>query len=317
MKVAVVGATGAVGRCITKILLGLICKDSLSLFASSARVICIDGHELFVDDINNTDFSGIDLVFFSAGAKVSLVHAIRAYNAGAWVIDNSSAFRHTHPLIVPEINLSKVESRSIISNPNCIAIPLSLTLDALRSLGIDFVSVVTFQSVSGSGNKGVSALENNDHLGVYPVSISENIIPKIDDMTSNGFTKEEAKIDFETRKILGADINISATAVRVPVKRGHSMSVHLRFNESICLDLVHKLFSDKPHLSVYKDLLTPKTHVEMCPGAMVSRVRLEPNDSRGLLYWVVSDNLLKGAALNAVQIAQGIGLIREFDDACI
>lgn len=315
-KIVVVGATGLVGGCFIEELLNYFSSEQLVLLASSksaGKKINIAGNEFLVEDLAKADFKDVHIAFFSAGARVSMEYAPRAFSAGAWVIDNSSAFRSHMPLIVPEVNMGHVKERSIISNPNCAVIPLVLSFHALRQYCLKSASVVTFQSVSGSGKKGIDALQTGLHDGVYPVPISDNVIPIIDDITSNGFTKEEMKLHEETARIMDLDLPVTSTNVRVPVLRGHSMAVYLTADKPWDLVDVGNIFASCSSISVVPDLdvLTPKTHVSECPGAMVSRIRVDHSDPNKLLYWVVSDNLLKGAALNAIQIAQHLGLFRE------
>lgn len=312
-KIGVVGATGAVGRIFVATLLHYISPENLVLFAShrsAGKSIEISGVCLPVYDVAKTDFAGFSLVFFSAGALVSKQYANKAVEAGAWVIDNSSGFRENMPLIVPEINMSDISSRGIIANPNCVVVPLTLTLNALKSFGLVFTNVVTFQSVSGSGQGGINALSNPGVDEFYNAPIAGNIIPVIDTVTENGFTSEEMKISFETNKVLHTNINVTATTVRVPVLRGHSAAVYLKSARPWDLDEVRYLFSEQESLSyIVDETITPLTHVDSCPGVTVSRLRLDYNDPCGLLFWLVSDNLMKGAALNSIQIAQALDLI--------
>lgn len=315
-KIAVVGATGVVGSSFVQELLQLVPSENLLLLASSrsaGRALDFAGESLMVHDLAEQDFADVDLAFFSAGASVSLEYAPKAMLAGAWVIDNSSAFRSHMPLVVPEINQQSITSKGIIANPNCAVVPLVLTLNALRSFGLQSASVVTFQSVSGSGAKGVRALQQGEYSGVYPVPIKDNVIPFIDEVTDNGFTKEELKLKEEPPRILGLNIPVTATTVRVPVVRGHSMSVSLRSEEPWNLSRVHELLLGHASIQILPDseFLTPKTHVASCPGVMISRIRIDHSDPNVLLYWLVSDNLLKGAAMNAIQIAKGLGLLRD------
>lgn len=316
-KIAVVGATGAVGRCFVELLLDRVPASELMLCASAksaGSLLTIKQHEFIIHDLALVDFTDVKLAFFSAGASVAKAHAERAVAAGAFVVDNSSGFRETMPLVVPEINLPSLSKPQIIANPNCVVIPLCLILHALREFQLKHVSVVSFQSVSGSGNKGLSALAAGGPSAVYQAPIAGNVIPKIDDFLDNGFTKEEMKIKTETNKILQDDCLVTATAVRVPVTRGHSIAVHVTAKQAWDLERVISLLSNKPSISLVPDteLLTPKTHVQQCPGVMVSRVRLEVDNPNGLLFWLVSDNLLKGAALNSIQIAERLGLLAEF-----
>ena len=215
------------------------------------------------------------------------------------------------PLVVPEINLSTVTAKGIIANPNCAVIPLCLILHKLSEFDIFNVNVVTFQSVSGSGNKGLTALAAGGSSEVYTAPISGNVIPKIDDYLDNGYTKEEMKIVTETQKILSNNLSITPTAVRVPVEQGHSLAVHIHAKKAWDLVRVRALLSGCQSIKLVADseILTPKTHLEQCPGVMVSRVRQEYDNPYGLLFWLVSDNLNKGAALNSVQIAQALGLL--------
>lgn len=314
-KIAIIGATGAVGRKFVQLLLEIVKPEKLLLLASKKSAgssINISGRNMLVQDVSEASFSEVSLAFFSAGAEVSRKYAPKAEIAGAWVIDNSSAFRATHPLVVPEINLATIKNRGIIANPNCAVIPLCLVLHQLAEFDINKVDVVTFQSVSGSGHKGLSALAQGGVSEVYSAPIAGNIIPKIDDYLDNGYTKEEMKIVTETNKILGKNLSISPTAVRVPVQYGHSLAVHIQAKNVWNLSRVYELLSCSSSIKIVPDseILTPRTHVEFCPGVMVSRIRIEYDNPNGLLFWLVSDNLKKGAALNSVQIAQKLGLLQ-------
>ena len=268
------------------------------------------------------DFGGVDIALFSAGKDVSLELASRVVEAGALMIDNTSAFRRDSrwPLIVPEVNGHLIELKSgIIANPNCSTIQMVLALKALDdAVGIDDVRVVTYQSCSGAGQKGIDALLDETRMAlegkrsatskVHARGIAFDVVPQIGALLDNGNTEEEEKMMFETRKILQReDLRVCATCVRVPVVRSHSEVVSLVTRKALSIEEAQAILDDMPGLRV-TDIRQPgayptATQAENLFETLVGRVRRDPVDPNGLIFWIVSDNLLKGAALNAVQIA--------------
>jgi len=324
-KVAVVGATGTVGREI----LGLLAErefpiDEIYALASSkshGKDISFGDNIVKAQNIESFDFSGTDIALFSAGSYVSEKYGKKAAAAGCVVIDNGSFHRlkENVPLIVPEVNYDRIrEHKNIIANPNCNAIPLAMVLNILGSASaIKRVVVSTYQSVSGAGKGGMDELFHqtkgyyiNDRKDpeFFPKQIAFNIIPKIDELLPNGNTKEEEKIINEVQKILEDNIPISVTSVRVPVFVGHSMSVNVEFDEELSPEDAKKLFEKSPGIALINDkrsgdIITPFEIVRR-DEVFISRVRKDSSVPFGLNLWVVSDNLRKGAALNAVQIAE-------------
>jgi len=329
-KVAVVGATGNVGREMLDILAerrfpaGEVVALASERSAGNA-VPFADGPDLTVRDLATYDFKGVDIVLSSPGAKVSAVHSPRAAAAGAVVIDNTSHFRMDPeiPLVVPEVNpgaLAGYAKRRIIANPNCSTIQMVVALKPLHDLArIKRVVVATYQSTSGAGKAAMDELFEQTR-GVYandPVSktrrkftkqIAFNVIPHIDVFMPDGSTKEEWKMVEETKKILDPSIAVAATCVRVPTFIGHAESVNLEFERPVSEDAAREALKRAPGVVVVdhradEGYVTP---VE-CAGedaVYVSRIRKDPTVANGLSLWVVSDNLRKGAALNAVQIAE-------------
>jgi aspartate-semialdehyde dehydrogenase len=327
-KVAVVGATGAVGREILSTLSERqFPADDVVALASErsagTRVSFGEDDELKVQDLAGFDFKGSEIVLSSPGAKVSAEHAPRAAKAGAVVIDNTSYFRMDPdvPLVVPEVNpdaIAGYERRHIIANPNCSTIQMVVALKPLHELArIRRVVVATYQSVSGSGKGAMDELFNQTR-GVYmnePVRpeifskrIAFNAIPHIDVFMEDGFTKEEWKMAAETRKILDPTIKVSATCVRVPVFIGHAEAVNVEFESPIDEEAAREALRAQPGITlidhrVDEGYVTPAECVGEDP-VFVSRLRTDPTVENGLSMWVVADNLRKGAALNAVQIAE-------------
>ena len=326
-RVAVVGATGAVGREM------LHCLEALSFPVGSIRLaaskrsagkkIQTPWGESTVCAVEDCDFSDIDIALFSAGGAVSLAHAPRAVSQGAFVIDNTSAFRMQNDiaLIVPEINPECIpESPSIIANPNCSTIQMVLALKAIQDVaGLESVRVATYQSCSGAGQKGIDALLDETKLaivGARPNSsrvharcIAFDVVPQIGAMNADGDTEEELKMMNETRKILKfSQLRISATCVRVPVLRGHSEVVSVVTRRPLSVEEAREALSKMPGLVLTDgDDVSAYPTATQCEGrfeTLVGRVRKDHADPNGLVFWIVSDNLLKGAALNAVQIAQ-------------
>jgi aspartate-semialdehyde dehydrogenase len=328
LTVAVVGATGLVGGTIIQVLAE---RDfpirELRLMASgrsAGRATTVLGVSYPVIEATPDAFAGVDIALFSAGASVSLELAPAAVAHGATVIDNSNAWRMNPdvPLVVSQVNpLDAADHAGIIANPNCSTMQLAPVLMALRdSVGIERVVVDTYQSVSGTGSEAQAELEAQvaAHVAgepltaaVYPHPIAFNALPEIDTFLDNGYTKEEWKVVTESRKILHLpDLRISCTAVRIPVFVSHSEAVHVETTEPIDPERARRLFAAVPGVVVQDD---PGNHVYPLARdaaghdeVFVGRVRQDPSiaGGRGLAFWVVSDNLRKGAATNAVEIAE-------------
>ena len=332
-RVAVVGATGNVGR----EMLDLLAErkfpaDEVIALASprsEGEPIDYDGGVLEVKNLATFDFKGVDIAFSSPGAKVSKEYAPRAGAAGCLVIDNTSQFRMDEdvPLIVPEVNgdtlagyMARNDRRNIIANPNCSTIQLVVALKPLHQAAkIKRASVATYQSVSGAGKAGMDELYEQTRnvyaagsldKNTFTKQIAFNVIPHIDVFMDDGSTKEEWKMVHETKKILDPAIEMITTCVRVPVFIGHAEAVHLEFENAIDEEMARKALDAAPGISVIdhradEGYVTP---VE-CAGedkVYVSRIRKDPTVPHGLALWVVSDNLRKGAALNTIQIAESI-----------
>jgi aspartate-semialdehyde dehydrogenase len=331
-RVAVVGATGNVGREILNILaerqfpLEEVAAVASGRSAGSVIDFGDSGKELKVKNLEHFDFTGWDMALLAAGSKVSENYALKAAGSGCTVIDNSSLYRMDPdvPLIVPEVNADAIagyRKRNIIANPNCSTAQLVVALKPLHDAArIKRVVVATYQSVSGAGKKGMDALfeqsrnifvGDSNESGFFTKQIAFNVIPHIDDFLDDGSTKEEWKMVVETKKILGSKIKLSATCVRVPVFVGHSEAVNVEFEEELSADRAREILREAPGIMLVDKredggYVTP---VE-CVGeyaTYVSRVREDPTVEHGLSLWVVSDNLRKGAALNAVQIAELLG----------
>ena len=331
-RVVVVGATGNVGREMLQILserqfpLAEVAAVASSRSTGDRIDFGDSGEELIVKNLEHFDFSGWDMALFAAGSSVSKVHAPRAAAAGCTVIDNSSLYRMDPdvPLIVPEVNaeaLAGYKARNIIANPNCSTAQMVVALKPLHdAAGIKRVVVSTYQSVSGSGKKGMDELfsqSRNIFVGdpsepeFYSKQIAFNVIPHIDDFLDDGSTKEEWKMVVETKKILDPRIKVTATCVRVPVFVGHSESVNVEFEREISAQEAQDILREAPGVMLV-DKREPGGYVTPveCVGdyaTFVSRVREDSTVENGLNLWVVSDNLRKGAALNAVQIAEMLG----------
>jgi aspartate-semialdehyde dehydrogenase len=327
-RVAVVGATGNVGREIIKTLSERdFPADEVIALASRASVgkeISFGENKILeVQALEGFDFSGIDFGLFSPGASVSRVHAPRAADAGCVVIDNTSEFRMDEdvPLVVPEVNghtIGDFRQRNIIANPNCSTIQMVMALKPLHDLvPIKRIVVATYQSVSGSGKAAMDELFDhtraifmNDRKTpeLFPKTIAFNVIPHIDVFMPDGSTKEETKLLRETQKILDADIALSATCVRVPTFIGHAEALNIEFHDRLNEDEAREALAEAPGVVVLDErhdggYVTPVD----CAGedaTYVSRIRQDSSVPNGLNMWVVSDNLRKGAALNAVQIAE-------------
>lgn len=319
MKVAVIGSTGMVGKVILEVLQERAFPVSQLIPVSSSKSVgkqvVFNGKEIKIVSMEDALGSKPDIALFSAGGSVSLEWAPRFAQAGTKVIDNSSAWRMEKALIVPEINGSSLSSEDqIIANPNCSTIQLVMALKPLHDqYKINRIVVSTYQSISGTGVKAVQQLQNeiNQEKGemAYPYPIHENVLPHCDVFEENGYTKEEMKLVKETKKILGDNnINITATAVRVPVKGGHSESVNVSFENDFELANVRKLLNDMPGVTVQDN---PDVNTYPMPiyahgkdDVFVGRIRRDFSQPKTLNMWVVADNLRKGAATNAVQIAQ-------------
>ena len=325
-NVAVAGATGAVGRKMLEILeerkFPVATLKALASAKSVGQTLTFNGGPVTVEELNENSFEGVDISLFSAGASVSRQFAPSAVKSGCIVIDNSSAFRMEPdvPLVVPEVNPDAINSNAgIIANPNCSTIQMVVVLKPIHDkFKIKRVVVSTFQSVSGSGQKAIKELQNQiknlldgktAELNVYPHQIAFNCIPHIDIFLDNGYTKEEMKMIDETRKILGdPSIMVSPTTVRVPVFYSHSESINVETLRPINAREVRELLSgmdgirvtDNPETNEYPLAIDGAGKDEV----FVGRIRDDISCKNAINFWVVSDNLRKGAALNAVQIAE-------------
>lgn len=320
MKIAVVGATGLVGHEILAVLEEMnFPVDELIPVATEKSVgkkISFKNKEFTVTDMQSAIDAKPTLAIFSAGGNTSLEWAPKFAAAGIKVIDNSSAWRMdpSKKLIVPEINANQLDERDmIIANPNCSTIQLVMVLAPLhKKYGVKRVVVSTYQSISGTGAKAIQQLDN-EKAGIkgemaYPYTILENCLPHCDVFLENGYTKEEMKLTNETKKILDPSINVTATAVRVPVRGGHSESVNITFENDFDLTEIRNLLS-KTEGIVLKD--NPDTNTYPMPlfargknDVFVGRIRRDESQTNSLNLWIVADNLRKGAATNAVQIAK-------------
>ena len=327
-KVAVVGATGAVGETMLSILaerrfpVGELV--ALASERSAGSHVAFGDDEVLVQDLASFDPAGVDIALFSAGGATSREYAPKFAAAGAVVIDNSSTFRYDDdvPLVVSEVNpeAAKERPRGIIANPNCSTMQLMPVLAPLhRAYGIERVNVATYQSVSGGGRSAMEELGRQTAALLsfqdpepqkFPVQIAFNLIPHIDEFLDNGYTKEEMKLVWETRKILGDDnIQVNPTAVRVPVFFGHSEAVAIETRNKVGADEARALLAQAPGVEVVDERKpggypTPVTHASGKDAVFVGRIREDLSHPRGLNLWVVADNIRKGAALNAVQIAE-------------
>ncbi len=316
-NVAVVGATGLVGRTILKVLEERNFPiDKLTLLASGrskGEEITYGGRKEVVEELREDSFENdIDIAFFAAGGSISEKYAPIAASKGVIVIDNSSIFRMNDnvPLVVPEVNSEDIFlNKGIIANPNCSTIQCMLPLKAIdKEYRIKRVVYSTYQSVSGSGLKGLKDLEE-EKVEFYPYGIKGNVLPHIDVFLENGYTKEEMKMIEESRKILHRnDLKVTATTVRVPVKFSHSVSINIELEEEFDLGAIRESLSSYPGI-VVKD--NPKKNEYPMPidtqgrdEVYVGRIRRDFSTKYGLNIWVVADNIRKGAATNAVQIAQ-------------
>ena len=326
-RVAVVGATGAVGGAMLEVLAARrFPVSALYLLAgprSAGRELVWQGRSVRVEPLAAFDFGRADLALFSAGAAVSAEYAPRAVAAGCRVVDNTSQFRMQDdvPLVVPEVNREALAGYEggIVANPNCSTIQMVVALKPLHdAVGLARVNVCTYQSVSGSGRRAMEELAGQSRAvldgdtpapgEVYPLPISFNVLPHIDTFQDNGYTREEMKMVLETRKILGEPrLPVNPTAVRVPVFRGHAEAVHLELREPLDAARARELLRHAPGVEVLDEPRPggyPTPAVEGGDAVYVGRIRNDISHPCGLNLWIVSDNLLKGAALNSVQIAE-------------
>jgi len=328
-NVAVVGATGAVGETMLSILAERkFPADRVHAVASARSAgskVQYAGHYLTVEDLDTFDFSTVQIGLFSPGASVSAVYAPKAAAAGCVVIDNTSQFRYDAdiPLVVPEVNpaaIAEYRNRGIIANPNCSTIQMLVALKPIYdAVGIERINVCTYQAVSGTGKEAIEELARQTaellngkptENKVYPRQIAFNCLPQIDVFMDNGYTKEEMKMVWETRKIMGDDrIQVNPTAVRVPVFYGHSEAVHIETREKIDPETARALLRKAPGVKLLDERKdggypTAVTEAANHDPVYVGRIREDISHPRGLNLWVVSDNVRKGAALNSVQIAE-------------
>ncbi|ALC85981.1 aspartate-semialdehyde dehydrogenase [Bacillus sp. FJAT-22090] len=341
--VAVVGATGAVGqKIIEKLVERSFPYSTLKLLASkksAGKQVEVNGSSYTIEEATPDSFEGVDVAFFSAGGAISKALAKEASNRGAIVIDNTSAFRMDKdtPLVVPEVNKQVLhEQTGIIANPNCSTIQMVCALEPIRQqFGLNKVIVSTYQAVSGAGAAAIEELTvqseaiqvKNPQPQILPVKSAEkhypiagNVIPQIDVFETDGFTFEEHKMMNETKKIMSmSELSIAATCVRVPVVTGHSESVYIEVdNENVTVNDIREVLStakgitvqDKPEQQHY-----PMPYfAEDEDDVFVGRIRKDPSSKKGFHMWIVSDNLLKGAALNSIQIAEALieeGILKE------
>lgn len=327
-NVAVLGATGVVGEALLSILderqFPVEKVFALASERSAGEAVAFGRRELIVEDAAKFDFSQVQIGLFSAGGKTSEHYAPIATEAGCIVIDNTSQFRYEEdvPLIVPEVNLgslSEYRQRGIIANPNCSTIQMVVALKPIYDrVGIERIHVTTYQSVSGAGRGGIHELESQirelmNGYGIerkiFPKQIAFNVIPQIDVFLDNGYTREEMKMFWETQKILGdSSIQVNATAVRVPVFYGHSEAIHIETRDKITVDEACELLRQAPGVILLDEPDYPTAMPEGTEkdAVYVGRVREDFTHPRGLNMWVVADNIRKGAALNAVQIAEAL-----------
>lgn len=313
--VAIVGATGMVGRQFVSILEEFnFPVETLYAFASKRSAntyIPFKEQNILVEELTTESFDRpIDIAFFSAGSEISKTFGPQAASKGILVIDNSSQWRLDPqvPLIVPEVNFSDVYSHKyLIANPNCSTIQSMIPLQALKSFGITEVMYTTYQAVSGSGYRGVNDLQREEATPYqfYPKEIKGNVIPQIDVLLDNQFTKEEMKMREETRKILHLPtLPVSATCVRVPVLNGHSVSIAVTLSEEITRAHMLHALTQQPGLRLMEDQIPTPMESSGQDDILVGRIRQDLDNKYRWHLWVVADNIRKGAASNAVSIAQ-------------
>ena len=329
LNVAIVGVTGAVGEALLTVLqerkFSIKTLYPLASARSVGKTVSFKRQELDVLDLAEFDFSQADIALFSAGSAVSKEYAPKAVAAGCIVVDNTSCFRYEDdiPLIVPEVNahcIVQYEKRGIIANPNCSTIQMVVALKPIYdAVGIHRINVATYQSVSGTGKKAITELiaQMGDLLNgipaksdVYPKQIAFNALPHIDQFEENGYTREEMKMVWETRKIFeDQEIMVNPTAVRVPVIYGHSEAIHLELKKPLSAAQARALLQKAPGVKVIDNPAklaypTAISHAVGHDDVFVGRIRQDISHPNGLNLWVVADNIRKGAATNAVQIAE-------------
>jgi aspartate-semialdehyde dehydrogenase len=327
MKVAIVGVSGAVGQEFLKVLEERkFPVDELVLFGSersAGKEYTFKGKILVVKELkHNDDFKGIDIALVSAGAGTSKEYAETITKFGTLMIDNSSAFRMDDavPLVVPEVNAADAVNRpkQIIANPNCSTIQMVVALQPIEELShIVRIHVSTYQAASGAGAQGITELgqqikqvANGEEVTIskFPYQLAMNIIPHIDVFLDNGYTKEEMKMHFETRKIMHSDVMVSATCVRVPVMRNHSESVWIETERELSVEEVKNALKKAPGIILFDDPSQKKypmpLYCESEDDVFVGRIRKDTANPKGIVFWCVGDQIKKGAALNAVQIAE-------------
>jgi aspartate-semialdehyde dehydrogenase len=329
LNIAVVGVTGAVGEALLNILeerkFPVANLYPLASERSIGKTVNFNNQTIEVQDLSCFDFKQADLAFFSAGGQVSEQYVPIATAAGCVVIDNTSCFRYDDdvPLIIPEVNPERIfdyRKRNIIANPNCSTIQMLVALKPLHDAAeITRINVATYQAVSGTGNKAISELigQVTELLNgrpaksdVYPQQIAFNVLPHIDVFQENGYTREEMKMVWETQKILGnSNIMVNPTTVRVPVIYGHSEAIHVEFKSPLTAEKARKLLAKAPGVKVIDNpgklqYPTPMRNAAGCDEVFVGRIRQDISHPCGLNLWVVADNIRKGAATNAVQIAE-------------
>jgi len=325
-RVAIVGATGLVGQEFIKVLIQRNFPiESVRLLASdrsAGKKMFFNHQEIEVEETVPDSFKNVDIALFSAGGETSKYYSPIAARAGAVVVDNSSAFRMVPgvPLVVPEVNVEDIRlHKGIIANPNCSTIQMVVALYPLHKVNpIKRIIVDTYQSVAGTGTAAIEELTTQTRQvldgqatvpHVYPHQIAFNVLPEIDVFLDNGYTKEEWKMVEETRKIMHApDIAVSATCVRVPVFIGHSEAVHVEFTQTMLPEDARRILVQAPGVKVLDDpviSLYPQAWAAAGTDEVyVGRIRQDASNSRGLAMWIAADNVRKGAALNAVQIAE-------------
>ena len=329
VDVAVVGATGAVGETMLDLLhqrkfpVGKV--YALASERSAGNTVSFGNKSLLVEDLATFDFSKVQVGLFSPGANVSEIYAPKAAEAGCVVIDNTSQFRYDDdiPLVIPEVNphaIADYKNRGIIANPNCSTIQMLVALKPIYdAVGIQRINVCTYQAVSGSGRpamdelaKQTAALLNGRSVetSVYPKQIAFNVLPQIDVFQENGYTKEEMKMVWETKKIMEDDsIEVNPTAVRVPVFYGHSEALHIETRDKLTASAAKTLLAECDGIVVVDDHIdggypTAVTEGSGTDPVYVGRIREDISHPNGLNLWVVADNVRKGAALNSIQIAE-------------
>jgi aspartate-semialdehyde dehydrogenase len=326
-NLAILGVTGAVGQALLNVLEGrefpVANLYPLASHRSVGKTIAFRGEDIPVLDVASFDFSCAQIALFSAGAETSRRYASQAAGCGCLVVDNTSCFRYCDdvPLIVPEVNgvvLDAMPARRIIANPNCSTIQMLVALKPLHDIAtVKHINVATYQAVSGAGATAIDELATQSrlclsgaadriHCEKFPKQIAFNILPLIDELQENGYTREEMKMVWETKKILSPHITLNATAARVPVFYGHSEAVHCEFEREIGVEEACQALRSAPGVELMQhDIPTAVTEGSQQDAVFVGRLRADAGDCKTRLnMWVVADNIRKGAALNAVQICE-------------